>query len=249
MEVASLVIALLNNIGPRLFSLVQKKYNLYKRFDSDVTYLMNKLPYITAAVQLLGQNIPLVEELSRLAHDIEDCIDRINYRASRIEQGISVNSTNRTSIEELDKEMKRLKTEVQRLQQGIADALPVSNPSTSSTLHSQSSLDRLVLPEELFGMKVPMEELRVQLVELEPKQLKVISIVGFCGLGKTILAHELYESPEGKKFNERAWVSAAHGDSRELLRDILLKLHKQPPETSDVFQLSIDLREHLNNKK
>jgi disease resistance protein RPM1 len=225
----------------------EHEYNLYKRFDSDVTYLMNKLPYITASVQLLEQNIPLVEELSRLAHDIEDCIDRINYRASWIEQGISVNSTNRTSIEELDKEMKRLKTEVQRLQQSIADALLVSNPS--STLHSQSSLDRLVLPEELFGMKVPLEELRVQLVELEPKQLKVISIVGFCGLGKTILAHELYESPEGKKFNERAWVSAAHGDSRELLREILRKLHKQPADISDVFQLSIDLREHLNNKK
>ncbi|CAN6371422.1 unnamed protein product, partial [Urochloa humidicola] len=98
-------------------------------------------------------------------------------------------------------------------------------------------------------MKVHMEELREHLVEGGPKQLKVISIVGFCGLGKTLLAHELYESPEGKKFEERAWVSAAHGDSRNVLREILTQLDKRPLETPDVFQLSIDLREHLNNKK
>lgn len=244
------LVALFNNLIPRLFSLAQKKYNLYnKRFQGDITYLMNKLPYITDALQSQGQNGPLVEELSQLAHDIEDCIDHINYRVSRIEQGISVYSKNRTNIEELDKQMDRLKTEVQRhvqrLQQGMDR--PVSNPS--GTPNSQSSLDRLVLPEELFGMKLPIEELQKQLVEAESKQLKVISIVGFCGLGKTLLAHKLYESPHGKKFKEKAWVSAAHGDSRELLREILRQLHKQPPESFDVFQLSVDLREHLNHKK
>ncbi|RLM69586.1 disease resistance protein RPP13-like [Panicum miliaceum] len=249
-----LVVALLKNLVPRLFSLAEKKYNLYKRFPGVVTYLVNKVPYIAAALQQLGQNGQLVEELNQLAHDIEDCIDHTNYRELQKEQGMLVNSRNGKSIEELDKEMVRLKTEVQRLQPIIDDALKkemdrLLMPNASGTPHRQSSLDRLVLPEELFGMKVPMKELREQLIEGEPKQLKVISIVGFCGLGKTILAHELYESLDGKKFKERAWVSAAHGDSRELLREILRQLQMPPQETSDVLQLSVDLRDHLGNKK
>jgi len=103
----------------------------------------------------------------------------------------------------------------------------------------------------LVGIKPPLDELLEQLSEFEgqPKQLKVISIVGFCGLGKTILARELYNSVIGKQFDERAWVSAVHGDPIKLLIEILKELQKPPPDTSDVYQLSTDLRNFLNNKR
>nr|CAB3491366.1 unnamed protein product [Digitaria exilis] len=80
-------------------------------------------------------------------------------------------------------------------------------------------------------------------MEGQPKQLKVISIVGFCGLGKTVLARELYNSDVGKQFEERAWVCGAHGDPGKLLSETADLV------TSNVDQLSTDLYNYLNNKR
>jgi len=124
--------------------------------------------------------------------------------------------------------------------------------SRSSPSHLvESSLNQHVLPDDLVGIDAPLEELLEQLAEADgqPKQLKVISIVGFCGLGKTILARELYNSEVGKQFEERAWVSGAHGDPGKLLSDILCQLHKPYLVTSNVDRLSIDLGNYLNNKR
>uniref|UniRef100_K3ZHI7 NB-ARC domain-containing protein n=1 Tax=Setaria italica TaxID=4555 RepID=K3ZHI7_SETIT len=238
MEDPGLLSAFVDNLVSRLFSLVEEKYKLYKGFEGDVTFLMRELPIITSAIdgQLLGQDDHIlrlsVEELRHVAYEMEDCIYHIIKRKSRSQLG-----------EEMQHLRYRLEEALQRQQR-----YSVSHSSSSQL--AQSSWDQHVLPDDLVAIDAPLEELLEQLAEAEgqPKQLRVISVVGFSGLGKTILARELYNSEIGKQFEERARVSGTHGDPGELLSEILRQLNKPDLVTSNVNQLSADLCNFLNNK-
>jgi hypothetical protein len=101
-------------------------------------------------------------------------------------------------------------------------------------------------------MDGPREELLEQLAQVEG-QLKVLAIVGFCGLGKTALAAQVYNTATGDgKFERHAWVCAAHKPPAEVLKDLLQKLAAgvgSSQGTSDIVQLCVDLRKQLDNKR
>jgi len=258
MEDPGLLSAFIDNLVSRLFSLAEEKYNLYKGFEADVIFLMRELPMITSAIdgQLLGQEDHIlrlsVEELRHVAHEMEDCIDHIMYDVSWDQQSwickYVKSGRKRKSRSQLGEEMQRLRC---RLEEALQRQQRYSVSRSSPSQLAECSSDQHVLRDDLVGIDTPLGELLEQLAEAEgqPKQLKVISIVGFCGLGKTILARELYNSEVGKQFEERAWVSGAHGDPGKLLSDILCQLHKTDLVTSTVDRLSIDLCNYLNNKR
>jgi hypothetical protein len=265
MEDPGLLSAFIDNLLSRLFCLVEEKYNLYKGFEGDVTFLMRELPMITSAIdgQLLGQDDHIlrltVDELRHIAHEMENCIDHIMYDASLDQQPwyckYVKSGRKRKSRCQLGEEMRRLRC---RLEEALQRQQRYSVSRSSPSQLAESSSDQHVPRDDLVGIDTALEELLEQLAEAEgqpkqlkgqPKQLKVISIVGFCGLGKTILARELYNSEVGKQFEERAWVSGAHGNPGKLLSDILCQLHKTDLVTSNVDQLSIDLCKYLNNKR
>ena len=248
----------IDNLVSRLFSLAEEKYNLYKGFEADVIFLMRELPMITSAIdgQLLGQEDHIlrlsVEELRHVAHEMEDCIDHIMYDVSWDQQSwyckYVKSGRKRKSRSQLGEEMQRLRC---RLEEALQRQQRYSVSRSTPSQLAECSSDQHVLRDDLVGIDTPLGELLEQLAEAEgqPKQLKVISIVGFCGLGKTILARELYNSEVGKQFEERAWVSGAHGDPGKLISDILCQLHKTDLVTSTVDRLSIDLCNYLNNKR
>jgi disease resistance protein RPM1 len=258
MEDPGLLSAFIDNLVSRLFSLAEEKYNLYKGFEADVIFLMRELPMITSAIdgQLLGQEDHIlrlsVEELRHVAHEMEDCIDHIMYDVSWDQQSwyckYVKSGRKRKSRSQLGEEMQRLRC---RLEEALQRQQRYSVSRSSPSQLAECSSDQHVLRDDLVGIDTPLGELLEQLAEAEgqPKQLKVISIVGFCGLGKTILARELYNSEVGKQFEERAWVSGAHGDPGKLISDILCQLHKTDLVTSTVDRLSIDLCNYLNNKR
>jgi len=258
MEDPRLLSAFIDNLVSRLFSLAEEKYNLYKGFEADVIFLMRELPMITSAIdgQLLGQEDHIlrlsVEELRHVAHEMEDCIDHIMYDVSWDQQSwyckYVKSGRKRKSRSQLGEEMQRLRC---RLEEALQRQQRYSVSRSSPSQLAECSSDQHVLRDDLVGIDTPLGELLEQLAEAEgqPKQLKVISIVGFCGLGKTILARELYNSEVGKQFEERAWVSGAHGDPGKLISDILCQLHKTDLVTSTVDRLSIDLCNYLNNKR
>ncbi|KAL6868112.1 hypothetical protein ACP4OV_014957 [Aristida adscensionis] len=259
---AALLSAFVENLVARLFSLVEEKYNLYRGFEADVTFLMRELPMITSAIdsQLLGQDDHVlrlsVEELREVAHKMEDCIDDIMYDASlaSLEQQpwycrLFQPGKKRKSRWQLGDEIQQLR---KRLEEAIERQQRYSVTCPSAPQPAEPPSDQIVLRDDLVGIDVPLKELLEQLAEVEgePKHLKVISIVGHCGLGKTVLARELYNSELGKQFQERAWVSAAHGDPRKLLLEILEQLHENPPSvTSSLDELSTDISNHLKNKR
>jgi hypothetical protein len=96
----------------------------------------------------------------------------------------------------------------------------------------------------MVGIGKSVEELVSLLheVECEKEQLRVISVVGFGGLGKTTLARAVYDSPCAKeRFPCRAWVTTA-GRSSEIdgggfgwiLREIARQVLPREKEDMDV---------------
>ncbi|OEL22451.1 hypothetical protein BAE44_0016531 [Dichanthelium oligosanthes] len=250
---AGLLSAFIKELVARLFVLAEEKYKLYKDFEEDVHFLMEELAMITSAIDEQDTLHFKVKELHQLAQKMEDCIDCIMYRASKEKQPwYRINPTSGNRIRsrlQLAKEMKRLKRRLQEAHER-KERYPVPRPSHPEL--PPSSSDRLIAREDLVGIDAPMKELLEHLAEAkgQRKQMKVISIVGFCGLGKTVLAQELYDSEVGRQFEKRAWVSAGQQNPEALLTEILRQVHEPPPlVNSDARQLSIDLKNYLNNKR
>lgn len=256
---AGVLSAFINNLVARLFVLAEENYKLYKDFEEDVHFLTEELQMITSAIddQLSGQSdLALqftVKELHKLALQMEDCIDCIMYRASKEHQPwYHINQTSGRRIRsrlQLAKDMQQLK---KRLQEAHQRKDRYSVPRLSHPELPPLASDRHIAREDLVGIDAPLREILEHLAEEkgQPKQLKVISVVGFSGLGKTVLAQELYESEVGRQFEKRAWVSAGQRNPEALLTEILGQVHEPPSMVnSNARQLSSDIRNHLNNKR
>jgi disease resistance protein RPM1 len=92
----------------------------------------------------------------------------------------------------------------------------------------------------LVGIDSPRDEL-TKLLMVRDQELKVSSIVGFGGLGKTTLASQVYHKLEGQ-YDCRAFVSVSQNPNLpKLLHQILLKI------TGQCFSHVDELGELLNN--
>ncbi|CAL5041487.1 unnamed protein product [Urochloa decumbens] len=267
---AALLSGFIKAILPRLFSLAQGKYKLHKGLKSDIKSLEKELRMISVTIDeqiSLGREehgavLTLsMDELRELAHHIEDCIDRFLYHVTRDKQASLLRRTVRSPKTLLFRQ--RLAAEVQLLKKIPEEAhqrekrYRVFAGLSSPTRHAESSScssgsDPHTLKADIVGIDGPRDELVQQLQEESEgltKQLKVISIVGIHGSGKTVLAREVYESDVGRQFSLRAWVSATGKGPKEVLMEILRRFGRPVVDESNVDQLTVDLREYLGEKR
>ncbi|KAL5203926.1 hypothetical protein ABZP36_008797 [Zizania latifolia] len=256
----------------RLFMAMEKEFNKHKGLAQETHSLQQDLRMIAAAMDdqlgILAKDHTRTavarlhsEEMLDLAHDIEDCIDRFMHRLTckQHRAGAGAASLVHRLIPELEKvqirsrfadEIQRLKKRLEEAQKRIGGQLAgLGSSSTATCRAARSPVGIAESVEELLSM---LDE-----VEGEPEQTRVISIVGFGGLGKTTLAKAVYDSSRVKeKFCCRAWVDAGglpvNGDgTRAILRDLHLKLQVLPKDAMDVDgqYLEASLKEYLKNKR
>ncbi|KAF8694031.1 hypothetical protein HU200_038481 [Digitaria exilis] len=216
----------MSSLLPKLATLLTDEYKLQRRLRGEIMFLKAELESMQAALEKLS-DAPVTENQVRIwarmiARDIIDIKALVNEVASRRE---------RYNI----------------------DSFSSARSSKATTIDP-----RLIgIYEEttkLVGISGPMEELKV-LLELEPITmygLKVISVVGVGGLGKTTLVNAVYQQLKGQ-FDCHAFVSVSLSpDLKGILSSILRQVSEQrysSTETWPVEEIIDKIRKVLEDKR
>uniref|UniRef100_A0A0D9X7R7 NB-ARC domain-containing protein n=1 Tax=Leersia perrieri TaxID=77586 RepID=A0A0D9X7R7_9ORYZ len=230
-----------NSLLDKLSILLGREYSKLKGVQAGITSLRDELISMKAALEDLSQledcnsQVKLwMHPLRELSYDIEDCIDIFLYSLDHgnvcdglMNKIISWLRTLKVYIRaakqisalkeraaEVNDRRKRLKLDVATL---TSKAVATINPRLPALFEEA---DRLV------GINGPRDELVKWLTEGYDfaQHRKVVSIVGFGGLGKTTLACQVYQKIKSQ-FDCTAFVSVSRNPNiNKILRDILLEV-------------------------
>lgn len=211
------------------------------------------------------------EEMLDLAHDIEDCVDRFLHRLTCNHHKRGGAGAGASLLRRVTHELSKVKSrssfgdEIQKLKKRLREAhqrvLTINPPpilTAGGGQHTASSSSAAVAPpcraaRSPVGIGEDVEELLSMLdeVEGEPVQMRVVSVVGFGGLGKTTLAKAVYDDPRAKdKFRHRAWVAAGGSpEIRGILRDVLQQVRPDDAMDVDGQRLEASLKDYLKDKR
>jgi len=235
-------------IAPKLTSFYQKRSKLLAGLEHDIKHIQAESLMIAAAIEDDGNLLPStatahaheqwIKIVRDLAYDIDDCIDRFIH---------SVSMAPVTDAGWIRRKARRLKTlrargkfaaAIVRLRKQSEDASELRKKYTDlaygqgsrTVIVSEPQADDAV-PETYTDSPVGMEALEEELTELlretpqgQSDRLKVISVVGFDGIGKSQLAKRVYDTLDESQYPARAWVRAAEKGPEDVLLEILQKL-------------------------
>ncbi|CAL4983420.1 unnamed protein product [Urochloa decumbens] len=260
----AMVGAVTKNVVALVVQLVQKRCELWKGFEDDISFIKTELQMIAGAEEdrqsqkgdpSIVKSISM-EEMRDLALEIEDCLDRIlRHVVEGEKEGSLLHRLKAVGgplyVSEVKKLKERLRAAHQRKIDYNVNVNGTSSSTTSPVLKDMDTSSRV----KPVGIEKPRSELLELLnnnIEGQPDQLNVISIVGFGGLGKSTLAKALYEFPDVvRQYPCRAWVVASEhrGSTKGLLTAFLEKLRPGAPARGDVHQVQDDITSYLNTKR
>ncbi|RLM58597.1 putative disease resistance RPP13-like protein 2 isoform X2 [Panicum miliaceum] len=196
-----------------------------------------------------------MSEVRELSYDVEDYVDS----TMRPNNTMGSREMNKEILSVLKHFRSLVKQARERHERYELSRWASSNPSSTAT-------DRRYQLHCLNGKKatdlVGIDESRGELVRwLKPLsnagdaeerlKVKVVSILGPAGVGKSTLAREVYREIGGQ-FDRRAFVRASRvPDARRLLRSMIsqVRRHQRPPWGLRVQELVDNLRTHLQQKR
>ncbi|XBJ12461.1 hypothetical protein VPH35_016979 [Triticum aestivum] len=267
----------------KLGELLKEEYNLQRSVKEGVQYLERELKSMQAALCKVGdvprdqldEQVKLwANEVRDLSYGMEDIIDKFMVRVEGPEP-----DDKQHKLKQLMKKMGDLFTkgktrhcigkEIKRIKAGIQEVADqrdryrvheindvVANPTGATTVDPRLLAlykDR----KELVGIDDSLSEL-TKMLSIEDgdvsKQLKILSVFGFGGLGKTTLAKAVYDMLKAQ-FDCSAFVPVGRNPSmKKLFNDILFGIDKQKHQDSilsswDERQLIDELQVLLENKR
>ncbi|KAF2907005.1 disease resistance protein RGA5-like [Oryza sativa Japonica Group] len=230
----------INSLLSKLAALMGEEYGKLRGVRKEVASLEDELRSMRALLEKLaamdeldGQAKEWRDQVREMSYDIEDCIDDFLHQLDKNNGSNGfVHKTvkflkeirARHQIGNSIQEIKNLVKEVseRRMRYKIDEYTPNSRhvPVDPRVVAIYSEAAGLV------GIDAPRDEL-LKLLMGEEQGLKVASIVGFGGVGKTTLAKEVYRKLE-RKFDCGAFVSVSQKpDIPKLLNRILLEVRGQ----------------------
>lgn len=271
-----MVVSASMGVMAKLTTLMGDEYKKLKGLRKQVSFLKDELTTMSAFLEKLalmddGELDPLAKDwrnhVREMAYDMEDCIDdyftsHLDHRYSSSDAGLIRKIARRLRAlrvrHRIASQINELKARVveaneRRVRYRLDDcnnkhgvsANPAIDPRITSLYQNAGSL---------VGIDGPSQEL-IQLLSLDrdtdQRQLKVVSVVGFGGLGKTILAKHVYDKI-GHQFDCTAFVSVSHKpDITRILSSIQSKLDigGTSQVCDDVQQLIDDIRAYLEHER
>ncbi|XP_027082012.1 disease resistance protein RPM1-like [Coffea arabica] len=213
-----------------------------------------------------------IKQVREAAYDTEDVLDEFVARFARhsvtgfrgsVRRIFNSIKTLRTR-HKLAVQMQSMKARIKNISEGhqryqlefgVTTKVSGSPAAANNTTWRYSRDDALLVEEaELVGIDNPKQQLISQLLEGDDSQLKVVSVVGMGGLGKTTLVKKVHEDLDIRRhFPVRAFVTVSQPcNFQELLKDLTRQLHndlKKPvPESIEAmtaFQLKLCVKNFL----
>ncbi|XP_062200747.1 disease resistance protein RGA5-like [Phragmites australis] len=264
----SVATGVMNSLLDKLTTLLGKEFSwLHNEVKHDIAFLRDELSCMNALLEKLTDMEVLDPQMKEwrnqvreMAYDIEDCIDDSFMHQQRPGGIMGFFHDYVQKVKELlghhgiaqqIKELKGRIVEASHRRKRYKLDTQV-DPGTTNVLSIDPRLPALyVESSELIGIDVPRDHL-INLLGDGEQSLKVISIVGLGGLGKTTLANEAYKRISGQ-FNCQAFVSVSQKpDVNKILRSILSQIKnrdKANTEPKDVEWLIDALRDLLKDKR
>ncbi|KQJ87180.1 putative disease resistance RPP13-like protein 3 [Brachypodium distachyon] len=267
----------MGSLLPKLSELITEEYKLQKGVKKQIKFLMLELEAMLAALlkiadvprdQLDEQTKIWADEVRDLSYTMEDVVDRFMLPTKG-----SAPPTNPDSFNEIMRKMfksgntrhrisvaiRDIKDQVQEVSQRHAMLdVPVANSVAAVTVDPR--LVALYEDErDPVGLQEPSDEIIKMLLGdggdgVYTQQLKILSIVGFGGMGKTTLAKLVYDRIS-KQFDCRAFVSVGRVHQvKSVFKAILLQIDEEKytdfdSAALDEVQCIYQLRELLQNKR
>ncbi|XP_073308004.1 disease resistance protein RPM1-like [Primulina huaijiensis] len=236
----------------KLTDLLEEKVNLVNGARRDVEYVRDELERIISFLRnadSAGSSDPeldvWVRQVRVLAHDIEDIVDNFMHQIPDSRDRFPGNLISclkklktrhqiASEIREIKSRMKDVAERHQRygylksvLNQGSSMSDGVGGGSTSSGIDRRG--DALLLEEgELVGIDDRRKEVIFRVRE-GGLRLRVVSVVGMGGSGKTTLVKKVFDDDVVKKhFHNHAWITVSESfKMEELLKDMIQQLYGQ----------------------
>ncbi|XP_037482843.1 disease resistance protein RGA5-like [Triticum dicoccoides] len=263
---------------PKLAELLSKEYKLQKGVKEGVRSLEEEMRSMQAVLQVVGE-VPRDQldvqvklwagEVRELSFKMEDVVDKFLVH---VDDG-SQPAGKLNKLKRLTKKMASLFTKGKD-RHDIAHAITDINKQVKviAERRARYNLDNIVIRPaavtvnpllqalytemtELVGIDGKRDQVLMKLLSNEDnvskQKLKIVSVVGFGGLGKTTLVKAVYDKIKGD-FDCRAFVSVGRkADPRKVLMDILIDLDVGGSQLTllDETQLIKKLREYLDRKR
>ncbi|XP_012704062.1 putative disease resistance protein At1g50180 isoform X3 [Setaria italica] len=260
----------LSSVITKLGDLLVGEYKLQKGVKGEIRFLQAELESMkgaleevsnTPADQLHIQDKIWAKDLRELSYDIEDNIDTFMVRGEGNEQaklrGIKKFIDRSVGLFRKAKVRHGIATEIRDIKSRVEEVAKRHDryKLSNSNVAKHVTIDpRLLYQYDKVTELVGIEEARDEIIrilmegnEVSKQQDKIISIVGFGGLGKTTLADVVYKKLRAQ-FECAAFVSVSQTpDLEELLKRMFCQLvGRESNKSSDVAR---ELREFLENKR
>jgi ATPase subunit of ABC transporter with duplicated ATPase domains len=262
----------LPSVITKLGELLVGEFKLQKGVKGEIRFLQAELESMkgalekvsnTPADQLDIQDKIWAKELRELSYDIEDNIDTFMVRGQGNEQaklrGIKKFIDRSVGLFRKAKVRHGIATEIRDIKSRVEEV--AKRHDRYKLVNSNLTDKHVTVDPRLFSQYekvtelVGIEEARDEVIRIlmegnavsKQQQDKIVSIVGFGGLGKTTLANVVYEKLRAQ-FECSAFVSVSQTpDLEKLLKHMFYKLvGRESNKSSDVIS---ELREFLENKR
>lgn len=258
----SISMGVMNSLLDKLAILMDEEHTEFNSMSKELSFIRDELSTMNASLEILADKEeldPLTKnwrnQVREMAYDIEDWIDEVMRHASQngtpaafISKIIQHLNMLRTKSR-ISNKIRQIKTRVMELSHRHKRYKIDVSISTSKYVFVDPRLHALYADEDgLKGMDVPRNEL-VELLLDKDQRLRVVSVVGIGGLGKTTLANEVYKRI-GDRFDCQAFVSVSQKpDMTRILANMSSQLGQEPSQPRGVQNLINDLRKHLQDKR